>query len=66
MMIFLSVEQKQFLYMFLELELIYFGISSDALNDHVSFMFQGFRKVYNISGGIHAYAVQVDPSVPTY
>ncbi|CAJ2634282.1 unnamed protein product [Trifolium pratense] len=27
---------------------------------------QGFRKVYNISGGIHAYAVQVDPSVPTY
>lgn len=29
-------------------------------------MFQGFRKVYNISGGIHAYAVKVDPSVPTY
>ncbi|KAG5064590.1 hypothetical protein JHK85_005773 [Glycine max] len=27
---------------------------------------QGFRKVYNLSGGIHAYAVQVDPSVPTY
>ncbi|OIW16283.1 hypothetical protein TanjilG_18999 [Lupinus angustifolius] len=27
---------------------------------------QGFRKVYNISGGIHAYSVQVDPSVPTY
>ncbi|KAL2316881.1 hypothetical protein Fmac_030757 [Flemingia macrophylla] len=27
---------------------------------------QGFRKVYNISGGIHAYAVNVDPSVPTY
>ncbi|XP_050903925.1 rhodanese-like/PpiC domain-containing protein 12, chloroplastic [Lathyrus oleraceus] len=27
---------------------------------------QGFRKVYNISGGIHAYAVQADPSVPTY
>lgn len=27
---------------------------------------QGFRKVYNISGGIHAYAEQVDPSVPTY
>lgn len=27
---------------------------------------QGFRKVYNISGGIHAYAVKVDPSVPTY
>ncbi|RDY08647.1 Rhodanese-like/PpiC domain-containing protein 12, chloroplastic [Mucuna pruriens] len=27
---------------------------------------QGFRKVYNLAGGIHAYAVQVDPSVPTY
>ncbi|KAK7385898.1 hypothetical protein VNO78_31845 [Psophocarpus tetragonolobus] len=27
---------------------------------------QGFRKVYNLSGGIHAYAVQVDPSIPTY
>ncbi|KAE9614870.1 hypothetical protein Lal_00036015 [Lupinus albus] len=27
---------------------------------------QGFRKVYNLSGGIHAYSVQVDPSVPTY
>ncbi|TKY57134.1 Rhodanese/PpiC domain-containing protein 12 [Spatholobus suberectus] len=27
---------------------------------------QGFRKVYNLSGGIHAYAVQVDQSVPTY
>ncbi|KAK4275705.1 hypothetical protein QN277_018743 [Acacia crassicarpa] len=27
---------------------------------------QGFRRVYNISGGIHAYAVKVDPSVPTY
>ncbi|XP_027939355.1 rhodanese-like/PpiC domain-containing protein 12, chloroplastic [Vigna unguiculata] len=27
---------------------------------------QGFRKVYNVSGGIHAYAVQVDPSIPTY
>ncbi|KAJ7964978.1 Peptidyl-prolyl cis-trans isomerase [Quillaja saponaria] len=27
---------------------------------------QGFRRIYNISGGIHAYAVNVDPSVPTY
>ncbi|CAL0307469.1 unnamed protein product [Lupinus luteus] len=27
---------------------------------------QGFRKIYNLSGGIHAYSVQVDPSVPTY
>nr|XP_043637739.1 rhodanese-like/PpiC domain-containing protein 12, chloroplastic [Erigeron canadensis] len=27
---------------------------------------QGFRKIYNIAGGIHAYAVKVDPSIPTY
>ncbi|XP_076954628.1 rhodanese-like/PpiC domain-containing protein 12, chloroplastic [Bidens hawaiensis] len=27
---------------------------------------QGFRKIYNIAGGIHAYALKADPSVPTY
>lgn len=27
---------------------------------------QGFKRVFNISGGIHAYAVKVDPSIPTY
>ncbi|KAM7278388.1 hypothetical protein ACFE04_005522 [Oxalis oulophora] len=27
---------------------------------------QGFRKVYNLTGGIHAYAVKVDSSIPTY
>ncbi|XVF69527.1 hypothetical protein PTKIN_Ptkin11bG0089000 [Pterospermum kingtungense] len=27
---------------------------------------QGFRNVFNLSGGIHAYATKVDPSVPTY
>lgn len=27
---------------------------------------QGFKRVFNVSGGIHAYAVTVDPSVPTY
>ncbi|KAJ6821685.1 rhodanese-like/PpiC domain-containing protein 12, chloroplastic isoform X1 [Iris pallida] len=27
---------------------------------------QGFKKVFNISGGIHAYAVKVDPLIPTY
>lgn len=27
---------------------------------------QGFRKIYNIAGGIHAYAVKVDPLIPTY
>lgn len=27
---------------------------------------QGFKRVFNVSGGIHAYAVKADPSVPTY
>ncbi|KAL5764521.1 hypothetical protein ACOSP7_016875 [Xanthoceras sorbifolium] len=27
---------------------------------------QGFRRIFNLSGGIHAYATKVDPSVPTY
>ncbi|KAG8388936.1 hypothetical protein BUALT_Bualt02G0177100 [Buddleja alternifolia] len=27
---------------------------------------QGFKRVFNVSGGIHEYAVKVDPSVPTY
>ncbi|KAK9735938.1 hypothetical protein RND81_04G239500 [Saponaria officinalis] len=27
---------------------------------------QGFKKVFNVAGGIHAYAVKVDPSIPTY
>lgn len=27
---------------------------------------QGFKRVFNVSGGIHAYAVRVDPSIPTY
>lgn len=27
---------------------------------------QGFKKVYNVAGGIHAYAVKADPSVSTY
>ncbi|XP_058078243.1 rhodanese-like/PpiC domain-containing protein 12, chloroplastic [Magnolia sinica] len=27
---------------------------------------QGFLRVFNVAGGIHAYAVKVDPSVPTY
>ena len=28
--------------------------------------FQGFGKVYNVEGGIDAYARQVDPSIPRY
>lgn len=27
---------------------------------------QGFRKVFNVAGGIHEYAVKVDQSIPTY
>ncbi|KAI3523871.1 hypothetical protein L1887_02337 [Cichorium endivia] len=27
---------------------------------------QGFRRIYNIAGGIHAYALKVDQSIPTY
>lgn len=27
---------------------------------------QGFKKVYNVAGGIHAYAVKADSSIPTY
>lgn len=27
---------------------------------------QGFTRVTNLTGGIHAWAVQVDPSMPTY
>ncbi|KAK3035969.1 hypothetical protein RJ639_031142 [Escallonia herrerae] len=27
---------------------------------------QGFQKVFNVAGGIHAYALKADPSVPTY
>ncbi|KAJ8446842.1 hypothetical protein Cgig2_016152 [Carnegiea gigantea] len=27
---------------------------------------QGFNRVFNVTGGIHAYAVNADPSIPTY
>lgn len=27
---------------------------------------QGFKRVFNVSGGIHAYAVKADPFIPTY
>ncbi len=26
----------------------------------------GFSKVYNLTGGVHGWAMQVDPSMPTY
>ncbi|KAK3032387.1 hypothetical protein RJ639_037105 [Escallonia herrerae] len=42
-----------------------------VLGDDASFvadcaLFQGFQKVFNVAGGIHAYALKADPSVPTY
>lgn len=27
---------------------------------------QGFKRVFNVAGGIHAYSVNADPSIPTY
>ncbi|CAA6654437.1 unnamed protein product [Spirodela intermedia] len=27
---------------------------------------QGFKRIFNVAGGIHAYALMADPSVPTY
>lgn len=27
---------------------------------------QGFKKIFNVAGGIHAYSIKADPSVPTY
>ncbi|KAM0827158.1 hypothetical protein ACQ4PT_068374 [Festuca glaucescens] len=27
---------------------------------------QGFQKIYNVAGGIHAYSVKADSSIPTY
>lgn len=27
---------------------------------------QGFRRIFNVSGGIHAYALKADQTVPTY
>ncbi len=27
---------------------------------------QGFSRVFNLSGGMHAWSTQVDPSIPTY
>jgi rhodanese-related sulfurtransferase len=26
----------------------------------------GFNEVHNVNGGIHQYAMQIDPSLPTY
>lgn len=37
-----------------------------SLRSFLIFKSQGFRKVFNIAGGINEYAVKVDPSIPTY
>ncbi|KAF9597850.1 hypothetical protein IFM89_021935 [Coptis chinensis] len=38
---------------------------SITVPDMVS-IFQGFKRIFNVKGGIHAYAVKADPSVSTY
>jgi len=40
------------------------GIRSQAAAEH--FEQQGFRTIYNLTGGIDAWSQQVDPSVPRY
>lgn len=40
------------------------GTRSRAAAEH--FVKQGFRNVYNLAGGIDAWSLQVDPSVPRY
>jgi monothiol glutaredoxin len=40
------------------------GMRSRAAAEH--FVKQGFRNVYNLAGGIDAWSLQVDPSVPRY
>ena len=40
------------------------GIRSRAAAEH--FRDLGFKKVYNLKGGIAAWSSTVDPSVPTY
>lgn len=40
------------------------GIRSQSAAEH--FRDKGFRKIYNLAGGITAWSAQVDPKVPTY
>lgn len=37
-----------------------------SLNAAAHFAQQGFKNVYSMSGGIHAWSLEVDPSIPTY
>jgi monothiol glutaredoxin len=40
------------------------GIRSQAAAEH--FVQQGFRQVFNLTGGIDAWSIFVDPTVPRY
>lgn len=40
------------------------GIRSQSAAEH--FLSRGFRRLYNLRGGIDAWSKQVDPSVPLY
>jgi len=40
------------------------GNRSNVAANH--FRKQGFTEVYNVAGGIHAWSLEIDPSVPTY
>jgi len=40
------------------------GNRSNVAANH--FRKQGFSEVYNVTGGIHAWSMEIDPSVPTY
>ncbi|XP_020274542.1 rhodanese-like/PpiC domain-containing protein 12, chloroplastic isoform X2 [Asparagus officinalis] len=42
------------------------SVISDEFDPEKDTYVLGFKKVFNVAGGIHAYSVNVDPSVPTY
>mgnify|MGYP001042422525 CR=1 FL=1 len=44
--------------------LCHYGIRSAQVSEWLQA--NGFTQVYNISGGIHAWALAVDPTLPTY
>ncbi|XP_066395649.1 rhodanese-like/PpiC domain-containing protein 12, chloroplastic isoform X3 [Miscanthus floridulus] len=41
-------------------------VMTDEFNPQKDTYVLGFKKVYNVAGGIHAYAVKADSSIPTY
>ena len=44
--------------------LCHHGTRSRSAAEH--FVSQGFSKIYNVEGGIDAWSVKVDPTVPRY